>query len=114
MKYFSNNTYIFSRYLLPLLIFLNMGANCYARSIVLLTHFNQDDRIALIKKILIEEQNVPTEFIAIERRSNPCQGREDSLLWLCIDEQKEMRIMKVSPYLTKGNFNIFKEEKPDA
>lgn len=97
--------------MIPVLVLFAFILNrAEGRNIILLTHQEQFERIKIIKNILIENQGMPEQFIKIEQRNGPCDGRENALLWICIDEQAVMRIQKVSPYISKGHLAVFKKE----
>ena len=77
----------FKQLILAIIILLMVPISAKSREIIII-NFNKANQTAeTINKILIEQQNIPKEFIKLQQRNSPCEKSEDTILQICITDK---------------------------
>ncbi len=77
---------------------------------VLITHHQNREMALQIKNYLKTEQHIPEEFILIKDQINPCLEK-NSFMHLCIDQNNELRILKLNNERVAEIFGRYKNKK---
>lgn len=81
-----------------------------ARELISITHFNNIEKAARVKAILISEFAIPQNLITITEVESACLKNESTLWHICVDENGEMRIPWIKQEIVKKSFSVFKKE----
>ncbi len=83
----------------------------HARDIVLIQHWDEQERVVLVQEILLKQMNIPPDFITIRQRRTPCQANTSSVLHICFDEKHEMQFPHIDQQVLERTLKIFGEIK---
>lgn len=78
--------------------------------VVLITHHQNYQSADTVKKFLMDEQNIPEEFISIKNQDVPCEAQK-SFMHFCLDETNELRILKLDRERSHEIFGRYKNKK---
>jgi uncharacterized protein YcaQ len=81
-------------------------SNIYAGEIILITHDNSKQSI-IVREILEKTYSIPSSLIKERNIQNPCTTREEAIVHLCINNRKELKIIKVNKKVLRNSLQIF-------
>lgn len=88
------------------------GSSVLAREAVLITYeLNNKDQAVLVKKILSRDVYLPEQLIQIRYQRRPCEAREDSIVQICIRENREIEFSHFNHEVVQKSLSVFWEGK---
>ena len=101
----------FKQLILAIIILLMVPISAKSREIIII-NFNKANQTAeTINKILIEQQNIPKEFIKLQQRNSPCEKSEDTILQICITDKGMVKFPIINKDIITSSLASFRNLK---
>lgn len=95
-----------------LLGLLSIGCKGHCVEVVSITHLKQDMQMAKkVIEIIVAKFHVPRKFIKQFNSNRPCNEELNSIYHFCINDNKELEVLKMNPSFYKKNLKVFRKKE---
>jgi len=82
-----------------------------SRDVILIENRASRDEGQMLKKILIQKFNMPSELITLKNINAICETKTDAIIHLCLQENGELIVYKMNRFVVQNSFGVFLNKK---
>ncbi len=80
---------------------------CWARTATLITYSKHHDLAQHIRDLIVLNGHLPASLIKIKKETPPCKLKTESIIHLCVTDDRKMMSLKIDKEVVLKTFKVF-------